>query len=28
VGVYTVLVNYLDPKDQVIEYRGFVTLLR
>jgi gliding motility-associated-like protein len=28
VGVYTVLASYLDPKDQLIEYRGFVTLLR
>lgn len=28
VGVYTVLASYLDPKDQMIEYRGFVTLLR
>jgi gliding motility-associated-like protein len=28
VGVYTVLATYLDPKDKVVEYRGFVTLLR
>lgn len=28
IGVYTVLASYLDPKDQLIEYRGFVTLLR
>ena len=27
-GVYTVLVTYLNPKDEVVEYRGFVTLLR
>ena len=28
VGVYTVMASYLDPKDLMIEYRGFVTLLR
>lgn len=28
VGIYTVLATYLDPKDQMVEYRGFITLLR
>ena len=28
VGVYTVLVTYLDPKEERKEYRGFVTLIR